>query len=95
MIDPSWKDLEEEREENDLPNDHIKNVMARIGQTPDGRLLAEWLIKTRVYAVINPREPDSALREFNAERRVAVRLVRLLETPLAPTKRRRHDTPER
>ncbi len=89
MTIPSWKDLDDETEKKELPTDHIKNVLARIGQTPDGEIFRKFIEETMVYAPWDTGLSDSALREKAAERRVAIRFLRLLERPLAQTERRR------
>lgn len=89
MTNPSWDDLENKTPTAELPHEHIKNVMARIGETPDGKLLAEYLRKTRIYASPPRGLEDSALREIEAERRVAVEFTRLLEQPIVQNERRR------
>lgn len=85
----SWKDLERDPEAAD-PNtsDHIRHVLARIGDTPDGKLLRNWLREAKIMVAPPAGSDDSALRDHAADQRIAVRFHAALE-PLSERQRNR------
>lgn len=80
MTKPSWDDLHRETAANETEDhDSIRAIMRRIGETPDGKLLREWLRVTKVETAPPINADDSALRANAADRRIALTFFKLLE----------------
>ena len=81
MTNPSWKGLESTPKIPD--EDSVQKILSRIGETPDGKKLIEYLKKSVLYQDPAPDCSDSALREHMGMRKLAKRFLLNLERPLA------------
>lgn len=61
----------------------VREAMSRIGMTPDGRILSEYLAKTTLFATLPMDASDGAFRSLNAERRVLTRILAALNGELS------------
>lgn len=77
--------LAESRGGRKIPEEQaeVREAMARIGMTPDGRVLSEYLAKSVLFAVTPMDASDGAFRSLNAERRVALRILTALNGELS------------
>ena len=78
MSEPSWEDVNK-GDIAELPFDHPRAAMARIGQTDDGKIMINWMLRAMAMRPAPEGCADSALRDVAARQRIAHRLIRLLE----------------
>lgn len=77
--------LEDARRGRTIPEEQrkVREAMARIGKTEDGRILTQYLAKSVLFASLPMDASDGAFRSLNAERRVLTRILAALNGELS------------
>lgn len=87
MAEPSWDDLVKDFEDENP--DTLKQTLGRVGASKDGQMVKKWLMRAFVMREVPVGASDSALRDMAAERRLAMKFLRLLESPIDDQKPQR------